>query len=988
MRFAAFCVLTLSLLIPDASAQIPNPQQATYPSREYYLGLQLYRDGALGEAGEAFEQALRRARRDANGRWIDSIPSLAMLGEVQYQLGNLILAQEYFDTACELMLLHEASLASLDWPDRLQPFGGVRSLPTNWWGAGQVQTAMIPDRIQVGIGEISPERALRTGGAFQSAQIIAVDAVEVLRGAAIAAYRRGEILGPLAVDDRLTESGAAMAERMVARSGPVAAPLWQTIGGLWLAADDQSQPAAAALGRGMVVGNLAHPLSPFASLGIARLMRDDGQGEGLRRSAMEASISAALFDQTEWVAESLRIASGTLIAGGDEGLLIAATKIAEGYGRGARYLAAAASVVAADAAATAGNHALAATHLTRGQTVLRSRNSMMPRYEAYAAWVRSRGLAAGGKPVEALAAASQAVAFGRGNGDRIVGAPSLLQRQLRAASLAAGAVAGQKAEREFAAFLAPPSALHWARDGVDALSLAVADQTAIRAALLSSSVGRDDAEGALVAADAMLRSRLHAALPVGGRAVDLRWLVAGPMDALQGPAADLRKNLPGSLAALNHSQLEAEAIRKALADLSLRPDDAAAEEQSKKLWSDLARISAAMEGVTLSAALDRLPLPRVFPPAFREASSEEGAGGDAEIPEGAAIVTYVPVGNRWVGIAATSDRTTMWTVELSPAALASGITRLLTEIGVGRRRAGSPQLPADDAWRAQAVTLRDQVLPADKLPLDTIRRLVIVPSGPLWYFPFELFPEAGEDSDPIGQRIAISYAPTPGLAVAPPPDTSVGETVGYVTNRFFAPKVPEEEQSWVETLSELHEDSVSLPQAGAIPGRFISARLRAVWVAVAGGAPAGAAVMQYSPLQYDAKSGSGGLGDWMQFPWGAPRTVLLPGFRSQLRGDGSELFLTAFALQAAGSPQALVARWPVGGVSTATVLAEAVKEIESENLLSAWRRAVQVLRGTELNPTAEPLLSEGDRDRLNLTGDQPLFWSGYMVLQGLEPQQP
>ncbi|WP_164101252.1 CHAT domain-containing protein [Candidatus Laterigemmans baculatus] len=996
MRIAALRLLLLTPFVltpfvlafaaaPAARAQ--DPGQISYPAREYYLGLQLFREGSMAQAGEAFELARRRGRRDPSGRWIDSIPAHAMLGEVQYQLGNLVGAEEHFAAALNLMLVHEASLASLDWPRQLLPAGGLSGNPVPWAPGGRrMQPAAVPDRINVAIGELNAERVLRSGGAFQAAQFIPVDGIEILRAVAISAYRRSEILGPLAGTDPLTGRAAELAQRMVSRSNAVAAPLWQTVYGLLIAGGDGAEgadpggQAATVLQRASVIGSVEHPLTPLALLGTARRHRDSGQTEAFRVAVMEASVAAALFDQPEWVGEAVRVASGTLVAGADEPLRAAAVAIADTYARRARFAAVAANVVAADCAVTAGNRPLATNYLGNVQTLLRKRDTAMPRYEATAAWVQARLLAASGQPAEALLAATRAVAFGRGNGGNLVGAPSLLQRNRIAAALESGAIAGDKEEQRLAKLLEPPSAAQWARDPIDALAAAASDPSALLAARLARSVSRSDAEAALPAADALLRSQVRAALPVGGRPLDLRWLIAAPLDRLGAQAGELRKNLPGVLGSLQQGHLRASEIRDALAALPLASDDAAEKKQATELWKEMVELSDAMEATTLAAALDRMAVPEVFPPAW--AASEE-----RRIVEGSAVVSFVPLGNRIVGIAALPTGASMWLVENS-SAIGTRAKRLLADIGVGRRRAGQSQLPSDDAWRSAAVELREALLPADKLPLEGLKHLVIVPSGPLWYLPFELLPVADEESALIGNAVAVSYAPTPGLAIHPPPDTSVGDSVGYVTKLFFAPKVPEEEADWVAKLRDEHETSVSLPESGSIPGRFISARLRTLWVAAADQPPAsGPAALQSSPLIYDAKSNQGSLAEWMRFPWGAPRTVLLPGFRSRLNGDGSELFYTAIALHAAGTPEALLARWPVGGVSTATMMSEMLQELPNEDALSAWRRAVQVLRGSELDPTAEPLLSEGDRGRVDLTGDEPLFWTGYMVLQGL-PEPP
>ncbi len=106
---------------PNASqAQIIAPggmgqlSQNSYPNDQYFLALNIYREGDLASAAEAFNDALGLCRKDPNGRWIDAIPVYAMLGECFYQVGDLPAAMENIDAALALAIRHRGWMAALD----------------------------------------------------------------------------------------------------------------------------------------------------------------------------------------------------------------------------------------------------------------------------------------------------------------------------------------------------------------------------------------------------------------------------------------------------------------------------------------------------------------------------------------------------------------------------------------------------------------------------------------------------------------------------------------------------------------------------------------------------------------------------------------------------------------------------------------------------------------------------------------------------------
>jgi CHAT domain-containing protein len=84
-------------------------------------------------------------------------------------------------------------------------------------------------------------------------------------------------------------------------------------------------------------------------------------------------------------------------------------------------------------------------------------------------------------------------------------------------------------------------------------------------------------------------------------------------------------------------------------------------------------------------------------------------------------------------------------------------------------------------------------------------------------------------------------------------------------------------------------------------------------------------------------------------------------------------------LRAAGVRSVLLSRWAVGGESTAGLIAEYAQELPVVGMSDAWSRSRDVLRRTELDPVAEPLLTKTEHTREETSGDQPLFWAGYLI---------
>ncbi len=164
-------------------------------------------------------------------------------------------------------------------------------------------------------------------------------------------------------------------------------------------------------------------------------------------------------------------------------------------------------------------------------------------------------------------------------------------------------------------------------------------------------------------------------------------------------------------------------------------------------------------------------------------------------------------------------------------------------------------------------------------------------------------------------------------------------------------------------------------------GRTASGLLRTICI-LASDAIDPTALGKWGPLVYDRTLPGGTLNDWMRFPWSAPQCVLLPGTNFTQARDGAEaIFHVACGLHASGVPAAVVARWPMGGASTAQVMKETMLEAPDLGVTLAWHRARALLWQSELRRDQE-LVPQEDTDETSCSGKEARFWASYLLLDG------
>jgi hypothetical protein len=235
----------------------------------------------------------------------------------------------------------------------------------------------------------------------------------------------------------------------------------------------------------------------------------------------------------------------------------------------------------------------------------------------------------------------------------------------------------------------------------------------------------------------------------------------------------------------------------------------------------------------------------------------------------------------------------------------------------------------------------------------------------------------------LGDKLSIRYAPTPGLAIHPTSIARHDQSIGTNAQLFFAPRDGELNTSMVSRVIEAIEKHQPVPGEPAVASNQLG-QIVGFYSVFGAVTPDPAIPLMTNVSGFDMDPISSNLAAWMRLPSNVPHGIFLPGYRTAAGGaqlgDGRELFMTLTALHVAGVRDVVISRWPVGGESTAILAKEFLQELPFEGIDPSWRRAIQTLRRTMLVPESEPLLGAKDQKRDELTGDHPLFWSGYMLV--------
>ncbi|MBP3532125.1 MAG: hypothetical protein J6K25_13270 [Thermoguttaceae bacterium] len=238
------------------------------------------------------------------------------------------------------------------------------------------------------------------------------------------------------------------------------------------------------------------------------------------------------------------------------------------------------------------------------------------------------------------------------------------------------------------------------------------------------------------------------------------------------------------------------------------------------------------------------------------------------------------------------------------------------------------------------------------------------------------------------QDLTIRYSATVALALP----NAFGRNAFVDTTVLLGETFPKETKETTDAAFDRLSQAVSKTEGlrrgalKAVPGSLYATRLRRLVVfdeIVADG-------WNWAPVvPSDARRGHG-VADWIPAPWGAPRLLVLPAFRSPAEnalkngGDGSELFLSILAAQSTGADAMLLSRWRTGGRSAFDLSTDFLKNYESEPVADAWKRAVLALMKRDVVLDEEPRLKTPGRSEAAPSYALPFWWAGYLLIDSGE----
>ena len=932
---------------------------AQYPSPQYYLALEIYRTGNLAAASDAFEQALRLARREVRGRWIDSIPPLAMMAECQWQLGNLVGARDYVDQAIQIAIMHRGWLSRIDWVGMLQANQQTQARSYLWPQAKAVRRAPVANRVMFQSGQLLTEQTLLQGGAIEELNIRPMDMVEIMRGLAIACYRRRVLMGRLSEQDALIQS--LLESTTYPANLPV--PIGRTLIGSMRVSeyhayhDDRSvteeSPSMS------LYSGATHPLSSIVLLSQIASMIELGQQEAVLSLALQATHFAGAWEQVEWIGEALQLAAGCASTQQAVQVRQIAEVVAQSISRYSPLCAYHSLIAGADASITAGDLENADRLINQMNLFGSRRDFLQPRLDAYAAYVTARYAAATGgstgldQPSVYDLAIGNVVDFAFNHRFRsrpLISMPYLYQVGLVQSAMGKQ-LGGTSSEKLLREYCQDPGLTIWRRDPVDAIAGLLMDRTTAQIARMNLAVNSGFAESFLLTWNELLTSRFLRDLPLNGRILQVRRLAGVPDQQLTPSLIEQRQKMGPKMVRL-------------LAEARALP---------KEAQPNLAAINL-MESRATQLALERIEIPQVTPPRLLETTSTK------TIPDKTAMITFTILGNQLIGTVSTSTKVRMWIV--GPVSkVTRDLSGIINDFGVGRLRGN--RLPEEPAWRERAVQLRDYLFQNSDVVFTEYEEIVFVPDGPLWYLPFEILPFPEHATDLFVDRLKIRYAPTPGFAIKlDQKPTNREPKVAISADLFFAPRDLEKNEATIDELLGLLPETIRLPDPVGSPSCFLGSTISDLIVArpqfVNPKNP-----LAFHPAGYDQGLAMGTVKAWLRFPTAAPSRLVMKGFRTPVDGGqmavGDELFRTLCAIHSSGVQEVLVSRWAVGGQSSAILARELIKALPDYSLSDAWRAAREVLQGSDLEPEDEPLLTKAEHGLKGLTGTEPLFWSGYLL---------
>lgn len=969
--FVWAAVAAFAGIVPDrAIAQLTG---MGVPSAGYFSTFAAVNDGQYRDALANFQQQGRGAIKTAQSRWIDSICYHAMTGECYYQMGRPGEALEHYNSAVNLFLAFPDWMIRVRFPALIQQSSARTNFP---WGHSKrgAMPGAFPDTIPIAQGQPNPRDTLKTGGVVQNPILLQIDVDEIVRCTALAIRRRRELLGPVCKHDPLT---ASLIDRLSVRPGPGNhwAQAWiDTQLGLAYASAGATIQAESALKRSLVVaGQFDHPLTGVALLELGRLAVESGNYPAAARYFEEATYAAAVFGDLGVLEEAFRLGQHThLVVNQKDIYPPLPIALAWAKSTGYRQLHASLALLSSENLAVLGETAKAGVLLTEARGAIGRRDMARGSIGNRANYVAAVVAYQAGNLLAGDQAMAEMLAYGRNSSLRVF-------QMAIADRMARSDETGRQTMAIYSVLLNDPTPLDWAFDPIECLMASSLPNFMALERWYDAALRRKETDRALEIADLTRRRRFTSTLPLGGRLLNLRWILEAPPTLLNQAAVLERQDLLARHPRFAELSEQARKLRTDLGQRPLVPTEADARRAQSEEINHLAGVSHAQEAILREMSVRRNPVEPIFPP---QLSLKEIR---ARLAPGHVLMSFFTTSRGIHAVLLSRDKSAAWRIA-SPERLKRQTVTLLRDLGNWESNHVVNVADLKKAkWKQSAKAVLDLLLDGSQVDLAAkFEELTIVPDGFLWYLPFETLP-VGPRQEPLISRVRIRYAPTMALAVPSRPAAKPEDNVGFVLGKLYPQHKPEVAQAAFERLQRALPAAVSVPAGATAPSMLLRSRLDEL-VVLDDIEPVTSGPYDWSPAQVDRSKPTGSLAAWLALPWGGPQVVILPGYHTaaenamKKNGTGNDLFLTACGLMASGVRTILISRWRTGGQTSFDLVREFAQELPHMDPAKAWQRSVQVVCESPLDPELEPRIKRSSQEAGEPKADHPFFWSGYVLI--------
>jgi CHAT domain-containing protein len=977
------CVAALPLVWGvEARAQGGQP----IPNLAYFATFPAFYDGDFVAAQLAFQTAEQGAMRSGlAGLWIDSICYETMQGECLFHLGQHAAARFHFEAALRLFLRYNDYFLLVNFPPLIAPAapGQLTLVP---WYVTQRATVLgqYPTQINVSQGSFQgAAAAARFGGVVQTPVLIPVNVQEIVRCTCLALRRWRELLGPACAHHELTKELVTNLNLRPAMPNHWSETWIDVELGLAYAAAGKASTARKYLSSGeLVAGQFEHPFTGMALLEIGRLDLAEGNFREAQKNFLEASWSAASYGDYDVVEEALRYAAIThIMSNGRELFPSLAAATAWAATQGMRYLQASLLLSAAENSAVLNAAPAAAALIAQATVVVGQRGMLAGKLGARMNYLRAQTSYQMGDVTTADASLIAALAFLK------VGSLWMYHIGIIDIAWLGQDLTDHNALTLFSHVLRDPSQADWAYDPMESLAKLTVPHSLMYEhwfRLVTDKSQKPNLPLALEITDRARRHRFLTSMELGGRLLNLRWVMEAPRHALDKEAMLQRQIILVRYPEYAQRSERARQLRKELDQMPLvAEDEEQAAAQTPKL-EELASISVEQESLLHAVALRREACNLVFPP-LRDTQTVQDALG-----EGQALLSFFRTDRALHVFMLKKNKLTTWEIKQRPATvLQKHLTVMLRNWGNWEHNKDLKyETLIDNTWKKPAQALYDSLLKDSKAadPTKSTDELVIVPDGGLWYLPFEALPvHDGERTRPLIEKMRVRYSPTIGLAVGDTRRRKPRENTAVVLGRLFPGQEPEVIDAAYEDLARVVPGAVAVRGKLPAPASVYTSLFDRL--IVLGEVVPGEDTYDWSPLVIDRGNQGSKLGQWFPLPFGGPDQVLLPGFRTPaeraLKGvpadlAGDDLFFSICGLMANGARTVLISRWRTGGQTSLDLVREFAQELPHTGASDAWQRSVELVSSNPLNVDNEPRVKLSNKQTAP-AAQHPFFWAGYLL---------